>query len=130
MHLEPWVPPCALFGWWFSPQELSGVWLVGIIFLPMGLQTPSAPSALPLTPPLGSPCSVRWLAESFHICIGQALAESLRGQLYQAPISKCFLASAVVSGFVVYRWDGSPGMAISGWPFLQSLLHSLSLNFL
>ena len=19
MQLEPWVPPCVLFGWWFSP---------------------------------------------------------------------------------------------------------------
>ena len=22
MRLEPWVPPCVLFGWWFSPWEL------------------------------------------------------------------------------------------------------------
>ena len=22
LELEPWVPPCALFGWWFSPWEL------------------------------------------------------------------------------------------------------------
>jgi len=22
MQLEPWVPPCVLFGWWFSTQEL------------------------------------------------------------------------------------------------------------
>jgi hypothetical protein len=28
MRLEPWVPPCVLFGWWFSPWELWGV-LVG-----------------------------------------------------------------------------------------------------
>ena len=28
MQLEPWVPPCALFGWWFSPWELWGYWLV------------------------------------------------------------------------------------------------------
>ena len=24
MWLEPWVPPCVLFGWWFSPWELWG----------------------------------------------------------------------------------------------------------
>jgi hypothetical protein len=29
-----------LFGWWFSFSELWGVWLVDIIVLPMGLQTP------------------------------------------------------------------------------------------
>jgi hypothetical protein len=22
MQLEPWVPPCVIFGWWFSPWEL------------------------------------------------------------------------------------------------------------
>ena len=42
------------------------------------------PSVLSLTPPLGSLCSVRWLASSIHICIGQALAEPLRRQLYNA----------------------------------------------
>jgi hypothetical protein len=66
MWLEPWVPPCVLLGWWFSPWELrsggggGGVaaWLVDIVVLPMGLQTPSAPSVLYLAPPLGTPCSV------------------------------------------------------------------------
>jgi hypothetical protein len=24
MQLEPWVPPCVLFGWWFSPWESWG----------------------------------------------------------------------------------------------------------
>jgi hypothetical protein len=24
MQLEPWVTPCVLFGWWFSPWELWG----------------------------------------------------------------------------------------------------------
>jgi hypothetical protein len=41
-----------------------------------------------------------------HICIGHTLAEPLRGQLYQALVSKCFLASAIVSGFGACRWDG------------------------
>jgi len=50
MQLEAWFCPCVLFGWWFSPWEL---WLVGIIVL-MGLQTPSAPSILSLTPPKGT----------------------------------------------------------------------------
>jgi hypothetical protein len=106
-----------IFGWWFSPWELWGVQLVDIVVLPMGLQTPPAPSVFPLTPPLGTLCSIWWLAESIHIYIGQALAEPLRGQPYQAPVSKCFLASATVSGFGACRWDGSPGGAVSGWPF-------------
>jgi len=46
MCLEPGVSACALFGWWFSPHELWGVWLVDLVFLPMVLETPSAPSVL------------------------------------------------------------------------------------
>ena len=57
-------------------------------------------------------------------------AELLRGQLYQVPVSKHFLASAIVSGFGVCRWDGLLGERVSRWPFIQSLLQSLSLHFL
>jgi hypothetical protein len=53
------------------PGSSGEVWLVDIVVLPMGLQTPSAPSLLLLTPPLGSPFSVRWLAASIHFCIAQ-----------------------------------------------------------
>ena len=52
-----------LFGWWFNLWELQGLWLVDIV-LPMGLQTPSSPSVLSLASPLGTPCSVQWLAVS------------------------------------------------------------------
>jgi hypothetical protein len=93
----------------------------------MGLQIPSAPSVLPLTLPLGSPCSVRWLAASICICIGQTLAEPLRGQPYQAVVSKHLLSSAIVSRFGIYRWDGSLVGVVSGWPFLLSLLSLLTL---
>ena len=78
MQLEPWIPPRVLFSWWFSPWELLGVWLVDNVVLPMALQTPSAPTVLPLTPLLGSLCSVWWLALSITICIGQTLAEPRR----------------------------------------------------
>jgi hypothetical protein len=47
-------------------------------------KTPSAPSVLPLSPPLWSLCSVQWLTESIHICTGQDLVEPLRRQLYQS----------------------------------------------
>ena len=88
--------------------------LVDIVVLPMGLQSPSAPSVLPLTLPVGSLGSVQWLTARTYLCIGQALAELLKEQLYQVPVSKCFLASAIVSGFGVCRWDGSLGGVISG----------------
>jgi len=51
----------------------------------MGLQTPSAPSILSLIPSLGTAFSMQWLAVSILLCIGHALAEPLRRQLYQAP---------------------------------------------
>jgi hypothetical protein len=79
------------------------IWLVDIIVYPMGLQTHSIPSVLTVTPPLGTPlgtpCSVQCLAVSMELCICQTLAESLRRQLYQAPVIMHFLASTIVSGF-------------------------------
>jgi hypothetical protein len=106
--------------------KLWGILLIDIVVLPMGLQTPSAPSVLSLTLLLGTLCSVQWLAVSIRLYTCQALAEPLRRQLHQAPVSMHFLASTMVSGFGDCIWDGSPGGAISGWPFLQSLLHILS----
>jgi hypothetical protein len=83
--------PGSLAGDW------GGVWLVDIVVFPMGLQTPSAPWILFLTPPLETLCSVQWLAVSIHLCTCQVVAETFRRQLYQAPISKHFLASTIVS---------------------------------
>jgi hypothetical protein len=69
MQLEPWVPRFVVFGWWFSPWELWGYWLVHIAVSPMGLQTPSAPWVLSLAPSLETLCSVQWMAVSLHFCI-------------------------------------------------------------
>jgi hypothetical protein len=91
--------------------------LVDIVVLLMGLQTPSAPLVLSPTPPLGSLCSVQWLAASIYISMGKALALKLRRQPYQAPVSKHFLASAIDTRFGGCIWDGSPGGAVSEWPF-------------
>jgi hypothetical protein len=88
MQLESWVPPCILFGWWFSPWELWGYWLIHITVSPMGLQNLSVPWVLSLAPSLGTLCSVQWITVSIHFCICQALAEPLRRQLYQAPVSR------------------------------------------
>jgi hypothetical protein len=74
----------------------------------------SAPSVLPLTPPLGSLCSVRWLAVSLCICICQALVETLRRQLYQAPVSKHFLTSTIVTACGM---DPQVGQSLDGLSF-------------
>jgi hypothetical protein len=42
------------------------------------------------------------------------MAEPLRRQLYQAPVSKYFLAAIIESGFDEYIWDGFPGGAVYG----------------
>jgi hypothetical protein len=77
MQLEQWVPPCVHFGWWFSPWELWGYWLVHIVVPPMGMQTPSALWVLSLAPWLGILCSVQWMAVSIYLCICETLTEPL-----------------------------------------------------
>jgi hypothetical protein len=93
-------------GWWFSLWEWWGFWLVDIVVLSMSLQYPSPPTVLALTSLLGSLCSVQCLAVYICICIGQDLADPLRRQLYQSPVSKQFLESPIVSGLGVWMWDG------------------------
>ena len=112
------------------PGSSGGIWLVDIVVLPTGLQTPSATSVLSLTSPLGTLYLVQWLAVRICLCICQVLAEPLRRQLYQAPAIMHFLASIIVSGFGNRLWDGFPGRPVTGWSFLQSLLPILSMNLL
>ena len=70
MQVDPWVPPCVLFGWWITLWELWGRAPVSYtVVLPMGLQSISDSSALALACPLGS----LGMAASIHICIVQAL---------------------------------------------------------
>ena len=40
------------------------------------------------------------MAVNIYCCIGQAVAEPLSRQIYQAPVSNLLLASVVVSGFL------------------------------
>jgi len=89
----------------------------------MTLQTPSAPSVLPLTTPLGLLCSVRWFTASILICICKVLAQPLMEHLYSTPVSKLFLASAIVSGFGVCRWNESR------WDSLWMVFPSVSSPF-
>jgi hypothetical protein len=69
----------------------SGVLIVHIVVPPTELQTPSASWVFSLAPSLGIILSVQWMAVSVHFCICQALAEPLRRELYQAPVSKHLL---------------------------------------
>ena len=101
------------FDWWFSPWELWGYWLVHIVVLLWGCKPLQLLGIFSLTPPLGTLCSVQWMAVSIHFCICQALAEPLRRQLYQAPVSKLLLASAIGLGLVVvYGMDAQVGQPL------------------
>ena len=107
------LPTPTSLHWGFKPSQDQGP--------PLPLmpeKAPSAPWVLPLTPPLGSLLSVRWLALSIHLCICHVLAEPLRRQLYQVPVSMYFLASAILSGFGGCIWAGySDGQSLDGLCF-------------
>jgi hypothetical protein len=78
MKLEPWVPPCIFFDWWFSPKELWEYWLVHIVVPPMGLQTLSTPWVLSLALSLGTRApSNEWLWASTSVFVRhwQSLSE-------------------------------------------------------
>ena len=122
MQLEPLVPPRVLFVWWFSSCELWVVRLLDIVVLPMGLQSPSAASFLPLTLPLGSPGSVQWLTVSICICIDQVLAEPL-GTAVPGSCQQTLLGISNSVWFDVCVWVVSLGGVVSEWPFIPSLLH-------
>jgi hypothetical protein len=104
----------------------GGIWFINIVVLPMGLQTPSTPPLLFLTPILGNQRLSQSLASSSHLSICKALVGPLRRQPFQAPISMHFLVSTIVSGFGNCIWDESSGGTVSECLFLQSLLYSLS----
>jgi hypothetical protein len=101
MQLEPWIPSCVFFGWLFSPRN-SGRWRGS------GCSSYEATDPFISFSPfsnfsIGNSCSVLWLAASIHLCICQVLAESLRRQLYKAPVN--FLASTSLSLITVYGME-------------------------
>jgi hypothetical protein len=118
---------CILWMEVYSP-DLWGFWLVDIVVLLMGLQIPSTSSVLSVTRSLGTMCLIQWLGANIHLCICQALVKPLRRQLYQDLVSNHFLPSTIVSVFSDYICDGSPGEAVSGWPFLQYGLCSILVS--
>jgi hypothetical protein len=87
MQLDPWVVPCVIFGWWFSPWELRDSSIVDSM----------------LSPTVG--CE--------HPPLSQSLEKPLRRQIYQALVSKHFLGSEIMSGFgVSIRMDSQVGSSL------------------
>ena len=109
------------------PGNSGEIWLVDIDVHPMGLQTPSAPSVLSLSPPLGAHSS-SWLLVSAsvfvrlcrapqEITISASFQQALLGIHHSVWVGDCIQ-------------DGSPDVSVSGSAFLQSLLYTLNLNFI
>ena len=74
MSMEPHTITDMLFGWWLSPWELPGSRSVDTFGLPMVLPSPSVPSVLSLTHPLGSLMSVQWSSVSIWIWLSTCYA--------------------------------------------------------
>lgn len=74
--------------WWFSLWELWEIWLVDILVLPKGLQTPSAPSVLSITPPLVTLCSVKGCLQASTSVLVR-LWQILSGDSYHRLLSAC-----------------------------------------
>jgi hypothetical protein len=91
------------------------VWLILLLYCCSSYEV-----ANPFSSYSPSPKSNVWLCTSTFVLV--LLCQSLSGD--SSTVSKHFMASAIVSGFPVSRWDGSLCGAVSVWPFLQFLLHS------
>ena len=92
-----------------NPLELWNYCVPHIVVLLIGLAS-SFPSFVPVSSSsIGNLCSAQWLAETTHLSICQVLTDSLRRELYQAPVSKHFVASTIASGYGDCILDGSPG---------------------
>jgi hypothetical protein len=63
---------------------------------------------------------------NINICIGQSLAEPLRRQPYQAPVSKHFLVLAILSA---YGMDLQVGKSPDGLSFSLCFTLSLYISF-
>jgi hypothetical protein len=95
-----------------------------------GAANPFSSFGFSLVLPLGTLCSIHCLAVSFHLCICQALAEPLRRQLYQAPVSKHLLASSIVSGVeTVHGMDPQVGQPLYGLSFSLCFTLCLCISF-
>jgi len=100
-------------GWCFCSSELWQVQLINII-LPMCMQSPSAPSVLPLTLSLESLLSVQWLAMGICFCLRFWQSLSKGSYAYQAPVCKHILVSAIVPQM---EWITHWGQSMHGLSF-------------
>jgi hypothetical protein len=106
---EPWVLPCILFGWWFSPLELWGAWPVNT-FAPLHGAANSPKSFClflnsSIQDPLISPVMT---LEHLSLYLSGS-ARAYQETVYQTSVSKHLLASTIFSRFGNCIWNGCLG---------------------
>jgi hypothetical protein len=120
--VKPWAPPapCTL---WLVVRSLraEGVWQVDIVVLPMRMQTPSAPTVLALSSPVGSSYSVQCLAVFICIGFGPALAKPI-GERYTGLLSVSTPWHQQKSGFGVGKWIPRWGSLWMAFPSVSAPL--------
>ena len=115
MQLEPWIPPCVFFDWWFSPRELWCYWLVHIVVPPRGLKTPSASWVLSSSSFIGDPVLC-----PMHGCEHPLLYLSGTSRDSQ---EAAILGSRQQNLFGIQLFMGwIPRWGVSEWSFDQSML--------
>jgi hypothetical protein len=125
MQLEPQVPPCVFFDWWYSSKELWGYWLVHIDVPSMGLQSPSAPWVFLWLLHWSFLCSIQWMTVSNHFCICQALGRALKETATSGSCQQALVGICLVSGFGGCLWGGSQ----VGIPNFVSVIPSMGILF-
>ena len=127
MHLGPWASPCILFSWCLSFWKFPGVqvswhswssWRVAIPFRAFKCYPNSF---------IGVNNSIQCLSMAICFYLSQLLS---RASQRAALLGSCLETQhSIVSGIGACPWDRSQTGPVTGWPFLQSLLHFLSPHF-
>jgi hypothetical protein len=120
MWLQPLVPPCVLFGCWFSPWELWGYWLVHIVVPPMGLQNPFSSLGPFSSSYIGDPVISQMVGceESPLYLSGPGRASqktAISGSCQQGLVG---IHNSIIVGLVtVYGMDPQEGQSLDGLSF-------------
>jgi hypothetical protein len=126
--LQPMCPvlranPCMLFGWWLSLWELPGIrgswycWSSYGVAIPFSSLNPSLNSSIGI-PRLSPMVSCKYLHLSQSAAGRASQRTDMSGSCVQAQLG---ISNSVRFG--ACAWGGSQVGPVSGWLFLQSLLH-------
>jgi hypothetical protein len=115
------------FSWWFSLLEAQGSRLLCWSSCEVSICIMAA--ILPCILPQESPSSINCFAVGVCIFLSQFLGAASQKTVI-TPFFNHNKISLIVLGIGACPWDGCQVEPVIGWPFPQSLFHSLSLHFL